>query len=57
MIRLVLAWFVLTVLLFGVRYFVDTKTKAEARHWGIRFAVQGFVVACLLGLVIFLERL
>ena len=57
MIRLILAWLFLTVLLFGVRYFIDTKTKAEAMHWGIRFAVQGVIVAVILSFIIFLERL
>jgi len=57
MLRLVLAWAVLTALLFGVRYFLDHFQRKEAARWGLRVLWCATITAAFLAGIIFAERL
>lgn len=54
---LVIDWLLCSLVLFGFYYFVDKVQKKETAKWGRRFAWCGTVVAVVIGVIIFLERL
>lgn len=56
MFRLFLLWVVITSIIIGVRYFVDRKLKIEMASWTFRILWIGGIVAAMLGMGIFLER-
>lgn len=56
MLRLILLWTVITAIIVGIRYFVDRKMKLEMASWTFRILWIGGIVAVMLGMGIFLER-
>ena len=57
MIRLFLAWAIMTAALFGFYYFVDLVQKKEAAKWFGRLVWCGLIPAVGIAGAIFLERL
>lgn len=56
MLRLLLLWTVITAIIISIRYFVDRKMKIEMASWTFRILWIGGIVAVMLGMGIFLER-
>jgi hypothetical protein len=52
-----LLWAFITAIIIGIRYFVDRKLKIEMASWSLRILWIGGIVAIVIGMGIFLERL
>jgi len=57
MIRLFLLWVVITSIVIAIRYFATPFIKHETTTWTFRIMWIGGIVAVMLGMGIFLERL